>query len=271
MIRSWRLFLLVALAVPAATVPAQSPAQSPAPSLARSNAPLDASTEALSSVAPASTDCTYEFGATNGNFRWCISEHGNLMRFQSPNGQEHVRVGGLQEGYVLCTPDEVYGDVGITAGGWGPPTVLGRTSGSVTIRRETTDGRFRLDQRWTRDTVERDLIVRMTLKNLGPRQTVMLMRNVDPDVNNDFDDDFWDQSAHTGWVRDIHAFTMTALTRTRAHRVVIDAPSLINVDCAPFQAEFPGGPGDPGVSVIYRLGSMRTNAIELVEVGYRVQ
>lgn len=231
-----------------------------------------AAADALSDVGPASTDCTYEFGSTNGNLAWCISEHGNLMRFTSPAGQEHIRIGGFQEGYVLCTGGGTYADIGLAEEGWGPPTLLVRTGSSVTIRRVTNDGLFQLDQRWTRDNVRRDLTVRMIVTNLGPTQNVILRRNADLDVDNDFQDDRWDQSAHSGWVRDLNAVTMSALTIGRRHTIVIDAPSLIDTTCSPVGAvPSPGGPGDPGVSVIYDLGSMRTRAVLTVEVNYRAQ
>jgi hypothetical protein len=72
-------------------------------------------------------------------------------------------------------------------------------------------------------------------------------------------------------VRDVNAFTMSALTLRRPHRVVIDAPSQIHSNCSPGPVGSPGGPGDPGVSIIYSLGTMRTNGVQVVEVSYRAQ
>jgi hypothetical protein len=258
-----RLLIFLILAMPICVVAAQSTPP-------RTNGSSEVSRGILD-VAPSNTDCAYNFGTVNSNLRWCISEHGNLMRFTSPRGQEHIRVGGFLEGYVLCTRNAVYRDLALVDEGWGAPTLLSLTSASVTIRRETNDGHFRLDQRWIRDSVERELIVRMTLRNLGAGETVTLMRSADPDVDNDYHDDFFDRSTHSGWARDVNALTMSALTLRRPHAVVIDDPALIHEDCSPLPAATPGGRGDPGISIIYRLGTMRSGAVQSVEVSYRAQ
>jgi hypothetical protein len=219
---------------------------------------------------PLGTECTYNFGG--GTLAWCVSSTGSLMRFTSPAGFEHIRIGGFQEGYAVCAPSGNYYDIGLVASRWGPPILVSLGTATVSIRRFTTDGYFELLQKWTRDKNERDVTVTMTLWNRGPgAANVKLMRNADLDVDNTFDGDRWDQSLQGGWVRQGHAVTMSNLTLGVAHQVVIDSPSHVHSDCAPPPVASPGGPGDPGVSIIYDFGAMSRGAKKVVKVVYRAQ
>jgi hypothetical protein len=220
---------------------------------------------------PESTACTHLFGS--GNLKWCVNEHGNLMQFESPAGQEHIRIGGFQEGYVLCVNGDAatYYDNGLGETGWFPPVLVAKTTTSVTIDRTTNDGKFKLTQKWTRDSTERDLTVQMTLLNLGPAVNVKLARNSDIDANNDPPDDRYDASRYGAWVRDVDGVAMYGLTLSPAPTSVIEGVSLSSAKCNPIPAAVPGGPGDPGVYVIYNFGEMKTNAKKIVKVGYRAQ
>lgn len=220
---------------------------------------------------PLLTACNHLFGA--GNLVWCVSNEGNLVRFTSPAGFEHIAVGGISEGYVVCTSATGnYWDTALSASGWGPPIVLALSGSGITIRRTTTDGRFQLDQKWSRDNLERDLTVMMSLTNFGATQNVFLLRTSDPDVDNDFSDDRFDKSAHAGWTRDFNAVTMSNLTLTVPHSVIMSNPAPIVSSCSPaFQVGVPGGPGDPGISILYNLGTMATGKKKVVRVSYRAQ
>jgi hypothetical protein len=101
-----------------------------------------------------------------------VSEHGNLSSFESPAGAEAVFNG--QEGYAVCSFSSAAGDVvhghdtGGVEAGFGPPTIVQPNPGAfpLTVIRNTTDGKFRLEQVWNRpDAVEKDITVTMTLKN----------------------------------------------------------------------------------------------------------
>jgi hypothetical protein len=229
-------------------------------------------------INPESTNCVYNFGS--GNLKWCVSEHGNLMKFESPAGLEHIRVATLFEGYVVCVNDQpLYWDHGQLEGGFGPPLVIaGPTASGVTIRRTTTDGKFQLDQKWSRDTTERDVTVQMTLRNLGPLAAdVHLSRVGDIDVNATTGNDYYDDSVVGAWLRDAtaanHAVTMYGLTLTvPVSSVVETGPWNVGTPkCAPPAAVSPGGPTDPIVHILYSIGSMKTNAAKIVKVGYRAQ
>jgi hypothetical protein len=227
-------------------------------------------------INPEATVCKYNFGS--GNLKWCVSEHGNLMQFESPAGVEHMRVATLYEGYSVCVNNQpLYFDHGEVEGGFGLPVVTaGPTATSVTIRRTTNDGKFQLDQKWTRDSTERDVTVQMTLRNLGPvAENVRLIRTGDIDVNNTPFDDYYDDSLVGAWVRDgtaaNHAVTMYGLTLTVPVLSVVERPWGMAPLCAPPAVATPGGPGDPVVHIIYSMGSMKTNAAKIVKVGYRAQ
>lgn len=220
---------------------------------------------------PLLTTCSHLFGS--GNLVWCVSNEGNLVRFTSPAGFEHIAVGGISEGYVLCAAATGnYWDTALSASGWGPPIVLALSGSGITIRRTTTDGRFQLDQKWSRDNNERDLTVQMTVTNFGAAQPVTFMRISDPDVDNDFSDDRFDASAHAGWTRDFNGVTMSSLTLNVPHSVIMSNPAPIVSSCSPaFVVGVPGGPGDPGISILYNLGTMATGKKKIVRVSYRAQ
>jgi len=119
-----------------------------------------------------------------------VSDHGNLMSFESPKGQEQVFDG--REGYALCSTASTDGtvnghDTGSVESGFGPATFSQPTAGKfpLTITRKTTDGTFKLTQVWNRpDAVEKDVTVAMTVTNLSGKSidSVVLSRSGDFDV-----------------------------------------------------------------------------------------
>ena len=121
-------------------------------------------------------------------FRVKVSDHGNLLSFESPAGHEAVFPG--REGYALCssTGATVHGhDTGGVEGGFGPPKFKQPNPGKfpLTITRNTTDGDFQLKQVWAKpDATEKTVTVTMTVKNIsnGSDFFVVLSRSGDFDV-----------------------------------------------------------------------------------------
>jgi len=118
-----------------------------------------------------------------------VSDHGNLLSFESPQGQEQLFDG--QEGYALCSNfgNTVHAhDTGSVESGFGVPTFSqpnGTGTFPLTITRKTTDGKFQLTQLWSKpDPIEKDITVTMTLKNISssPINVVSLSRSGDFDV-----------------------------------------------------------------------------------------
>jgi hypothetical protein len=130
-----------------------------------------------------------------------VSDHGNLMSFESPQGQEATFDG--QEGYAVCsnfgTTTTVHGhDTGAVESGFGVPTFSQPNPGAfpLTVTRKTTDGKFQLKQVWSKpDPVEKDVTVTMTLTNISGATIahVNLARTGDFDAGNSPAD----QGAHT--------------------------------------------------------------------------
>jgi len=117
-----------------------------------------------------------------------VSDHGNLLSFESPAGQEQVFA--AREGYAVCSDfnNVALGhDTGEVEGGFGPPTFVQPTAGAfpLTVTRKTTDGKFQLTQVWAKpDPVEKDITLTMTLKNVSGAtiNNVFLSRSGDFDV-----------------------------------------------------------------------------------------
>src|SRR5262245_10106801 len=97
--------------------------------------------QSATAIGPASTGVFHTFP---GSPKVAISNHGNLVKFEAPVGYEHIGVGDLSEGYVLC-----YGgssrawDTGSSESGFGPATAS-CTSSACTITRNTSDGILQL-------------------------------------------------------------------------------------------------------------------------------
>ena len=116
-----------------------------------------------------------------------VSNHGNLLSFESPAGQEAVFTG--REGYALCSgPSTVNGhDTGGVEEGFGPPKFKQPNPGKfpLTITRKTTDGQLQLKQVWSKpDATEKDVTLTITVKNIssGSSFVVVLSRSGDFDV-----------------------------------------------------------------------------------------
>lgn len=138
----------------------------------------------------AGADETYCFGSGSGNaaVSFCVSTTGNVTRFLSPGGFEHIRIATRAEGYAICTGTTILAndvtDISVVNLG-APVLIAGPSATSVTLRRISTDGNWELTQKFSFDKKELDLTITMTLKNLGANKTdVRLARIVDWDNDN---------------------------------------------------------------------------------------
>ena len=148
---------------------------------------------------PRSTVVKASFASGSGtNFLGVkVSDHGNLLSFESPQGQENAFSDA--EGYAVCSTqvdDETVGervnghDTGSVFGGFAAPTFSqpnGAGTFPLTVTRRTIDGKFQLTQVWNKpDTVEKDVTVAMTLTNLStnPLFGLELSRSGDFDIGN---------------------------------------------------------------------------------------
>jgi hypothetical protein len=138
-----------------------------------------------------------------------VSNHGNLISFESPAGRQAVFAG--REGYAVCSQGGglVHGhDTGDVEEGFGAPTFAqpnGAGTFPLTVTRRTTDGKFQLTQVWNKpDPVEKDVTVAMTLKNVsGARidSNLLLSRSGDFDIG-DSSADLGAETSDSAWMWD---------------------------------------------------------------------
>lgn len=218
-----------------------------------------------------------------------VSNHGNLLSFVSPAGQEAVFDGN--EGYVVCTGDgaTVHGhDTGSVEGGFGKPRFTQPTAGAfpLSVTRNTTGGAFQLKQVWSKpDAKEKDVTVTMTLKNLSSATLsgVTLVRTGDFDVGTNPSD----QGARTNdslWQWDDVGATdsppvglmLTALSFGTSHAPRMDIRSFWGAptnptrdDCFGTSDNTPTAEGDYAMRMIYLLGNLSAGQSKTVKLEYR--
>jgi hypothetical protein len=83
-----------------------------------------------------------------------ITSHGNVLRFESPAGKEHIQVGTFQSGYGLCVNSSLKAfDIAHAESGWSGFVSTSQPNGPNTfpleITRTTADGTFTVLRRFT--------------------------------------------------------------------------------------------------------------------------
>ena len=127
--------------------------------------------------------------ATGRGTRIVVSVGGNITAFTSPNQAgaqyEHIGVGSIGEGYVLCyTGAPATFDLGESSAGFAAPTTT-----ATAITRNTLDGRASLTQKFSLTpggtASPTTFNVTMTVKNRtgAPMTNVILRRQVDFDID----------------------------------------------------------------------------------------
>jgi hypothetical protein len=240
-------------------------------SFGHTNSPYGASTFTFTQ---AEAPCTYAFSSGGGgsSVKYCVSANGTIEGFRAPTGQEHIAVGQLLEGYVVCTGTTAQAwDLSATADGFGAPTVLsGPTATGITLRRSSPQ--YQLDQVFKLDKKEKDVTITMTLTNISGAMIpdVRLTRAYDPDINNDFGDDLEVKSARGVWAGDVDAITLTGVTWGLPTDTAIDADPV--AACSPVGGIVPGVTGDARLAAVtYCVGNMAPGAKKKVAFIYRMQ
>lgn len=133
----------------------------------------------LEQPAAASNACVTELKSGSGGTYMdvCISDTGNLVKFQSPIGFDQIGQLNLwRDGYAICTirafpfiiGTDAYDNGGEAAGFDAPTTVQpnGPNTLPLTITQITSNGVYELTQSYARDTLKRDLVVTMKVTRL---------------------------------------------------------------------------------------------------------
>lgn len=255
-------------------------------------------------IAEASNGCfsLYTSGGGAAAVNVCISNHGNVVKFESPAGFEQIgQLNTFRDGYAICTgnlptvPNVSHGyDTGGIEAGFTAPTISqpnGPNTFPLTISRDTTDGVFQLQQSYKLDKIERDLTITMKVVNLSAvdQDFVKLSRYFEGDVDNNAsagrfganDEAVWE------WVNTTtgHGLMLSNLTpgfnaSTTVHTVADHNPLgsgfRTGDGCIVFAGQV-ATPTDPATvsganlvgRVIYGMGTIHAGNSKIVKVLYR--
>lgn len=255
---------IFAVALTTATVSAQEPEQ-----------------PAQTAEGEASTNCFSTH--TLGKLRVCISEHGNVVRMESPLGVEHIRIGVIGEGYALCAaPSAVAApaiahDAGFAEAGFTAAITIVQpvpNAFPLTITRTTTSG-LQFIQSFSGDSVEGDLTVTMTVRNLSgaTKYNVRLDRYFDGDINAGSGGDLYSRTLDSVWayanasngvmLRDIQLLPATA------HATAVHTFGTWNrATCGQAGVATPTAAGDFVGRLSYSFGNMAANTSRSVRINY---
>ena len=217
--------------------------------------------------------CT-QTGVGQAFFRTCTSSVGTLTEVKSPAG-----AGDLiqSEGYAICSAFGVHGvETTFGSSGLGFPTISTQASNV----RTTTDGIFRITQSFLRDTLEKEIIITVTVRNMSavPVAGVRFSRFFDVDVTdqNDFSGAtkesafIWDRySGDPGRGLELGARTYTIPSEAHIVRYVNFLP--LSTGCNPgVESGNPGAFDDWTARVTYNIGTIAAGASKIMKFVYRM-
>jgi hypothetical protein len=150
-------------------------------------------------VSPDAVGCsaTFSSGPPSTFTRYCLSDNGNIVQFDSPSGFEYIGNGGPMEGYGFCdvNPNIAYFDYASTdSGNWGASVVTVSNATTREFVRTTLDGIWQLTQTFKQIKANASgpgsVKITMALKNLSNiSRNVALLRvanvNAGPVATND--------------------------------------------------------------------------------------
>jgi hypothetical protein len=219
----------------------------------------------------------------------CVSDHGNVVRLESPVAVRHVN---LREGYAVCAsfapwfpppapppPTLVAFDTGTSEVGWVGPSVIDQPNGAnsfpLKIERVTNSG-LKLTQTFARDIKARDFTITMNL--YAPpgvtRFNVRLDRYFDADINNTAAGDRFDRSLASVWAADsVFGLALTDISTASATTSVSTAVHGVAAwqtgACGQSSLATPTPPGDWVGRISYNFGVLAGPTSRTVVVNYR--
>ena len=222
--------------------------------------------------------------SADGGTTFRVSNEGNVYSIESPTGYEHINVGTVIEGYLLCyTPpatSEVQSkDVADSSSGFGAATHS--TVAPWTVTRDTSDGKVQLKQVFTFNGLSKSLTIAMTVKNL----TGSTLSNVLVDRIADFDVDVGGSSGFADFTDNWFATTNNAVfawndpgSFSNAHGMILRhlkqpggtsrySLSFVAADCHT-GAFLTISQGDGNALMGYALGNISAGASKTVTIQY---
>ena len=251
--------------------------------------------QTIAQSAPANINTFFTWTSNiDGGTTVSISDHGNVVRYESPTGYDHIGVGALSEGYVLCYTNPFNGtnidafDTGSFESGFAFSTT---STSPVAVDRNTTDGLIHLKQLFTFDGLRKSLGVEMRItNNTGSNiNNVILRRQADLDVDTggakgwaNFLNWFarstrggvwaWDDPSEAPAGAAAHAMMMQhnsanpAPVGTRLTKVTDD---ILDSSCNPPTKATPeNSTNDDGATIQYNLGTLPAHATKNFRLSY---
>lgn len=220
----------------------------------------------------------FQSGSGATFFRPCVSVHGNVYSIQAPSGVEHINIGGVFEGYGICSNTGYVYDAGATESGFGAQTISqpnGPNTFPLSIVR--SGGGWRVTQTYARDATQREFNITMAVKNTttSSKTNVLINRFFDGDIDNDPFNDIYDASLDAVWGREVHALALQSVSLATTHFVSIESypelsGNLAGGVCSIPNNAGPTAPGDwAGVST-YSFSSIAAGATKTVKFTYRI-
>ena len=232
-------------------------------------------------VVEASTNCFSTFAI--GTITYCVSEHGNIVRFTSPAAApEHIRIGVIREGYAVCSSavaggaQQVSYDSGNVEAGWQAAVTITQPVPNalpLCITRRTTSN-IELQQCFSHNANEKEVVVTMTVRNVSgaTRFNVMMDRYFDGDIAGDAGDDRYTRSADAVWGEDgQHALVLRDINglAAPAHSTAVHTfGGFVAASCGQASVATPTANGDFVGRLSYRFGNLVANAVRSVRVQY---
>lgn len=227
-----------------------------------------------------STNCFSTFAI--GTITYCVSEHGNVVRFTSPAAApEHIRLGVIREGYALCSaasavaaPSVSY-DAGSAEAGWQAAVTIVQPVPNalpLSITRTTTTG-IQLTQTFSHNANDKEVLITMTIRNLSATATrfnVRLDRYFDGDINGTAGTDRYSRSADAVWAEDgPHVLSLRDNNSGVAHTTAVHtfAAMVVNT-CNQATIATPTALGDFAGRISYSFGNLLPNQSRTVRVQY---
>jgi hypothetical protein len=225
----------------------------------------------------------------NGGTTVVVSDHGNVLNFESPSGYGHIfHTIGKGEGYILCytgvSPVQAF-DLGTSENTSAWSSTTSTPGPPVQVKRVTADGSVQFDQAISFNGARRALTIKMTLKNIGAQAitSVKLRRQVDFDVDR-VGSNGWALSTQNVWGADSHnavfAFApkQNAPAGREAHTMMLHATSGDATSarittppatdaCNPAES-LPPQTGDFGGTLVYDVGTLAVGKTKSFMIEY---
>ena len=206
-------------------------------------------------------------------FRTCTSSFGSVTEITGQSGVANMG----SEGYAICAGTTHAVESGGRDVGFSDPT----TSTPSSNVRTTTDGRFRLTQSFTRDALEKEIIITMTVRNQSTAHipSVYVARFFDGDIAGTPLEDKYSATRRSVFAHQNYAYgglALSALTfnfSVQTDIVAFNDHNPLADGCFTGNAVYPvtpTGSGDWVGWVTYYLGTINAGASKIIKFVYRV-